>query len=167
MRIISHSWMCLIPQELSLDLYGFLNSRWEYTLRGFQRWTEGKLTYLPPLAILQDLFLFLFWKKEKTTGEPKDVTKDYQLIVDGEICSEGHKAPLLTSPAHLSASCEHAVASIMSDSAKPGTEACQALSMGFSRQEHWNGFPCLPPQALPDPGIEPMCPVAPALQTDS
>ena len=112
--------------------------------------------------------LIPFLKKEKTTGEPKDLTKDYQLIVDGEICSEGHKAPLLTSPAHLSASYEHAVASIMSDSAKPGTEACQApLSMGFSRQEHWNGFPCLPPQALPDPGIEPMCPVAPALQTDS
>ena len=109
-----------------------------------------------------------FLKKEKNTGEPKDVTKDYQLIVDGEICSEGHHAPLLTSPAHLSASCEHAVASIMSDSAKPGTEACQApLSMGFSRQGHWSGFPCLPPQDLPDPEIEPMCHVAPALQTDS
>ena len=33
--------------------------------------------------------------------------------------------------------------------------ACQAsLSMGFSRQEHWSGLPCPPPEDLPDPGIE-------------
>ena len=37
------------------------------------------------------------------------------------------------------------------------TVACQApLSMGFSRQEYWNGLPCLPPGNLPDLGIEPM-----------
>ena len=36
------------------------------------------------------------------------------------------------------------------------TVARQApLSMGFSRQEYWNGLPCPPPGALPDPGIEP------------
>ena len=29
------------------------------------------------------------------------------------------------------------------------------LSMGFSRQEYWSGFPCPPPGDLPDPGIEP------------
>ena len=28
------------------------------------------------------------------------------------------------------------------------------LSMGFSRQEHWCGLPCLPPGDLPNPGIE-------------
>ena len=28
------------------------------------------------------------------------------------------------------------------------------LSMGFSRQEYWSGFPCPPPEDLPDPGIE-------------
>ena len=32
---------------------------------------------------------------------------------------------------------------------------CQApLSMGFSREEHWNGFPCPPPGNLPASGIE-------------
>ena len=37
------------------------------------------------------------------------------------------------------------------------TVACQApLSMGFSRQEHWSGLPCLPPGDLPDPGTESM-----------
>ena len=30
------------------------------------------------------------------------------------------------------------------------------LSMGFSRQEHWSGFPCPPPGDLPNPGIEPV-----------
>ena len=35
--------------------------------------------------------------------------------------------------------------------------------MGFSRQEYWSGFPFLLPGHLPDPGIEPMSPVSPAL----
>ena len=32
------------------------------------------------------------------------------------------------------------------------------LSIGFSRQEHWSGWPFLPPGDLPDPGIEPRSP---------
>ena len=37
------------------------------------------------------------------------------------------------------------------------TAACQApLSMGFSREKHWSGWPCPPSGGLPDPGIEPM-----------
>ena len=39
--------------------------------------------------------------------------------------------------------------------------------MGFSRQEYWSGFPFPPPGDLPDPGIEPVSPVSPALQVDS
>jgi len=35
--------------------------------------------------------------------------------------------------------------------------------MGFSRQEYWSGLPCPPPRDLPDPGIEPMALVSPAL----
>ena len=36
------------------------------------------------------------------------------------------------------------------------TIARQALlSMGFSRQKHWNGLPCPPPGDFPDPGIKP------------
>ena len=47
----------------------------------------------------------------------------------------------------------------------PWTVSCQApLSMGFSRQEYWNGLPFPPPGALPDPGIKPR---SPALQADS
>ena len=37
-------------------------------------------------------------------------------------------------------------------------------SMGFSRQEYWNGWPFSSCRDLPDPGIEP---VSPALQADS
>ena len=35
--------------------------------------------------------------------------------------------------------------------------------MGFSRQEFWSGVPLPPPGDLPDPGIEPMSLIAPAL----
>ena len=49
--------------------------------------------------------------------------------------------------------------------ATPWTIACQApLSMGFSRQEYWNGLPFPSPGDLLDPGIEPE---SPALQVDS
>ena len=34
------------------------------------------------------------------------------------------------------------------------------LSVGLSRQEYWSGLPFPPPGDLPDPGIEPMSPVA-------
>ena len=52
--------------------------------------------------------------------------------------------------------------------ATPWTLARQApLPMGFSREEHWSGLPCPLPGDLPHPGIEPMSPVAPALQADS
>ena len=51
--------------------------------------------------------------------------------------------------------------------ATPWTVAHQApLSLGFSRQEYWNGLPCPFPGDLPDSGIEPVSPTAPALQMD-
>ena len=47
----------------------------------------------------------------------------------------------------------------------PWTIACQApLSMGFSRQEYWSGWPYPSPGDLSNPGIEPG---SPALQADS
>ena len=50
----------------------------------------------------------------------------------------------------------------------PWTVARQApLSMGFSRQEYWSGMPCPPSGDLPNPGIKPYSPVAPAVQVDS
>ena len=45
------------------------------------------------------------------------------------------------------------------------TLACQApLSMGFSRQEYWSGWPFPSPGILPNPGIESG---SPALQADA
>ena len=44
------------------------------------------------------------------------------------------------------------------------TVACQApLSMGFSRQEYWSGWPRPPPGDLPNPGNEPESLTSPAL----
>ena len=48
------------------------------------------------------------------------------------------------------------------------TVAYQApLSTGFSRQEYWSGLPFTPPGVLPDSGIEPTYPTAPAVQANS
>ena len=48
--------------------------------------------------------------------------------------------------------------------ATPWTAARQApLSMIFSKQEYWSGLPFSPPGDLPDPGIEPVSLVSPAL----
>ena len=59
------------------------------------------------------------------------------------------------------------VTSVVSKSLRPYV-ACQVpLSMGFSRQEYWNGLPNPPPGDLPDPGMEPASPGASALQADS
>jgi len=50
----------------------------------------------------------------------------------------------------------------------PGAVAHQApLSMIFSKQKYWSGLACPPLVDLPDPGIEPPSPAAPALQADS
>ena len=38
---------------------------------------------------------------------------------------------------------------------------------GFSRKDYWIGLPSPPPGDIPDPGIKPASPVAPALQVDS
>ena len=52
--------------------------------------------------------------------------------------------------------------------ASPWTVAYQApLSMGYSRQEYWNGLPFPPPGDLPDPGIKFASLVSPTLQVDS
>ena len=48
------------------------------------------------------------------------------------------------------------------------TVTCQApLSMGFSRQEYWNGLPFPPLEDFPDPGIEPASPSIPGWQVGS
>ena len=54
--------------------------------------------------------------------------------------------------------------SVMSDSVTPWTVALQApLSMEFSWQEYWIRLPFPPPGDLPNPEIEPVSLVSPAL----
>ena len=72
---------------------------------------------------------------------------------------------LQSSPSYCFGPTRSVSRSVVSDSATPWTVAHQApLSMGFSRQEYWSGWPCPPPGDLPDPGMEPR---SPALQADS
>ena len=53
---------------------------------------------------------------------------------------------------------------IMANSLRPhGLQPTRLLWWRFSRQEYWNGLPCLPPGNLPNPGIEPMCLISPEL----
>ena len=60
--------------------------------------------------------------------------------------------------------CGCSVVSVASDSVTPWTVAHQGLlSMGFSRQEYWSELPYPPPGDLPDPGIEPVSLMSPAL----
>ena len=52
--------------------------------------------------------------------------------------------------------------------ATPWTIVHQSLlSMGFSRQEYWSGWPCPSPWDLPDSGIKPTSSESPALQVNS
>ena len=52
--------------------------------------------------------------------------------------------------------------------ATPWTVAFQApLSLGFSRQEYWNGLSCPPPGDFPNPGIETASPATPAFLENS
>ena len=48
------------------------------------------------------------------------------------------------------------------NSSPPGSSV-----LGFSRHEYWSGLSCPPPGDLPEPGIEPESPMAPALLVDS
>ena len=53
---------------------------------------------------------------------------------------------------------------VVSSSVTLWTVARQApLSRGFSRQEYWSGLPFPPPGDLPNPGIEPVSLMSPAL----
>ena len=52
--------------------------------------------------------------------------------------------------------------------ATPWNVALQApLSMGFPRQGYWSRMPFPPPGDLPNPEIEPILSMSPALQADS
>ena len=52
--------------------------------------------------------------------------------------------------------------------AAPWTVACQApVPMEFPGQNYWSGLPFFTPRALPNLGLEPVSPVAPALAADS
>ena len=66
-------------------------------------------------------------------------------------------------PPPLPLPCSESSHSVVSHSLRPHSLHAP-LSLGFSRQESWDGLLRPPPRDLPDPGIEPR---SPALQEDS
>ena len=61
--------------------------------------------------------------------------------------------------------CKKQEKKVISNSATPWTVAYRAAqSMGFCRQEYWNGLSFPSPGDLPDPGIKPS---SPTLQADT
>ena len=78
-------------------------------------------------------------------------------------------APVLWKQSEIGNFIKCAHHSVMSSALRPPcTRNRQAsLFVEFSRQEYWSGLLFPHPGDLPDPGIEPMSPVSPALQADS
>ena len=95
------------------------------------------------------------WKRLST--HPRQVRLWQKL---SEFCFTDNKRGVEDFP-HVYA---HVRVCLVSCSATRWTVAHQAaLSVGFSRQDYWGGFPFPSPGDLPHPGIEPASPVPPAL----
>ena len=105
---------------------------------------------LPLFSIVVSHFILLFYFCCTTCG----------ILVPLPVNKATSPALEAWSPNHWTArevpESESVSCSVVSDSATLWTAACQALlSMGYSRQEYWSGFPFPAPGDLPDPGIEP------------
>ena len=76
-----------------------------------------------------------------------------------------NKAASVTSIQECFSFCVYVSHLVVSDYLRTHGLACQApLSMEFSRQEDWSGWPFSSPGYLPDPGVEPG---SPELKADS
>ena len=100
--------------------------------------------------------LILDWGTRSHTPQLKILraaTKDPTMKTEDRVCYSEDPA------------CVRVSHSVVSNSVTPKTIALQApLSMEFSRQECWSGWPFPSPGDLPNPGIEPG---SPALQADA
>ena len=83
-------------------------------------------------------------------GQPPTNSKGSSLLLPEALPSNRVKTPRVV----LSGATALGLVALVADSASPWT----------SRQEHWSGMPCPPPEDLPNPGIEPR---SPTLQADS
>ena len=117
-----------------------------------------------PYSVHRDIMLIVYMHTHTHTAvEVAEWLEDGWYDLPG-LCITSHWGLLLVQPVVSTTFW----CSVLSDSATPWTVVHQApLSMGFSRQEYWNGLPFPTPGDLPSPRIEPVAPVVPALQSDS
>ena len=101
-------------------------------------------------------------KKSQTVNAGEDVAQRQPSYTVGKLVQPPWrtawkflKKPKIELPCACTLSCAWFFATLW-------TVACQVpLSMGFSRQEYWNGLPFPPPGHLPDAGTEPGSPALP------
>ena len=85
-------------------------------------------------------FDYIF-KKHKITEKYIDQIRIYVELSHSSLMSAWRQQGLIVEGC-CCCCCYHQVTSVVSDSATPETAAHQAPpSLGFSRQEHWNGLP--------------------------
>ena len=102
------------------------------------------------LLLCRDVLLRLpSWETEEGLGMPVSSCVDARREAQPPCCREQLHSSSLAAAA--------AVAIVAKLYLTPWTGARQApLSMGFPRQEYWNGLPCPSPGDLPDPEIKPV-----------
>ena len=104
----------------------------------------------------QILWGLIFPGQGPWVGEPEVKLRPLTLVGEPLQCKH---SPVCGPPMRVNVG----VCSVVSNSVAPWTVACQTLlSVEFSRQEYWSGFPFPPPEDLPNPGIEPESLASPA-----
>ena len=106
---------------------------------------------LPSLSLSQ--FMHLKWAKTKWKNSKKEAVYEWGRA----LLSVTRTYDCLCMCACCCFSCVHLFATLWA------VAYWGPLSMGFSRQEYWSGLPWLPPEDLPNPGMQPRSLMPPAL----
>ena len=162
---------------------GWMASRtqwtWVWVNSGSYWWTgrPGVLRFMGLQRVGHDWATELKWKLKKLKLQKRMLCPNYQLKRNGvtinldilSYCNRQPQCPSVSPTPSI-----HMYACVLSRFCcvqlfwTLWTVAHQVpLSMEFSRQEYWSGLPCSPPCDLPDSGLEPMFPTAPAMQVGS
>ena len=102
------------------------------------------------------------WLDDITDSMDMSLSKSRKLVMDRE--AGGRKESDMTEQLNWTVFWKWKSLSHIQLFTTPWTVACQTpLSMWFSRQAYWSGYPFPSPRDLPDPGIKPGSPMSLAL----